>query len=231
MTPTTFAWKSRAILPLALLLGFASAPASAALQTYGFDGITNNLAGDVAIGETQLFVDVTNNGLPATQTAFTFRNTGPLASSITDIYFDDGTLLGIASITDSGAGVAFSEGANPADLPGGNSIIPQFDATFSADSDAPAQPNGVNPGEFVTIVFNLINGQSFDDVIAALAADALRIGIHVQGFASGGSESFINGDCIEGCDDIPGEVPEPASLALLGLGMAGLAAIRRRRIF
>lgn len=45
-------------------------------------------------------------------------------------------------------------------------------------------------------MFDLQSGLDCDDVLAALNLDGadggLRIGIHVQGFASGGSESFVN---------------------------------------
>ena len=82
-------------LAFALLIPFQ---ANAAL--YSFYNITNNDAGDAAIGEAQLSVDVTDNG--GNQVLFTFLNSGPEASSITDVYFDDnsGQLLSIASITD-----------------------------------------------------------------------------------------------------------------------------------
>ena len=69
---------------------------------------------------------------------------------------------------------------------------------------APAQPNGVNPGESLGIVFDLIGGQAFADTIAALADGGLRIGIHVQGFEDGGSESFVNNGPTE-----PGTIAEP----------------------
>jgi hypothetical protein len=186
-----------------------------AAVTYGFGGITNNSATNTANGEAQLFVDVAAVG--AAQVSFTFRNVGPHAMSITDVYFDDGTLLGIASITNM-SGVDFSQGASPPNLPGGNTLSPPFSTTagFLADSDPPAQPNGVNPGEQLVITFDLIGGMTFADTITALdtPGDHLRIGIHVQGYADGGSESFVN-------------VPAPGALALLGLG--GLAATRRRR--
>ena len=184
--------------------------------TYGFYNITSNNLVDAMNGEAQLSVFV-EAGPGANQVYFQFSNTGPNAMSITDVYFDDGTLLGIASIT-NGSGVSFSQNASPPNLPGWNNITPAFQVTagFSADSNPPAQPNGVNPGETLTIVFNLLGGFTFADTINALntPGDVLRIGIHVQGFAGGGSESFVN-------------TPTPGALGLLGL--AGLVAARRRR--
>jgi hypothetical protein len=97
-----------------LTAGFAEAGV-----TYGFKCISNNKGGDAAIGEAQLFVDVSEYGNG--QVLFLFRNVGSAASSITDVYFDDGTLLGIAEIV-NGDRVKFSQGASPGDLPAGNNI-------------------------------------------------------------------------------------------------------------
>lgn len=188
-------------------------------QALGFTCITGNDATDCATGEAQL--DVTVSDLGGGQVLFTFSNAGPLASSITDVYFDDGTLLGIAGLIDNDdaalgsygdAGVDFSQDASPPDLPGGNTVGFQVTAGFLADSDPPAQPNGVNPYETLGIVFNLQAGGTFADVVSELTTGELRIGIHVQGFAGGGSESFVN---------VP--VPEPGSALLLALGLAALA--------
>ena len=182
--------KAQAIL-LAIAVSLAIAIPAYADTSLGFYNITDNNAGDAAIGEAQLSVDVSNPG-PG-QVLFTFHNIGPEACSITDVYFDDGSLLGIAEIID-GTGVNFELDAAPPDLPGGESIPIPFDVTegFSADSEPPAQPNGVNPGEWLGIRFDLQAGRTFEDVLADLTSGALRIGIHVQGFASGGSEAFIN---------------------------------------
>jgi PEP-CTERM motif len=226
-------WKHMIVPAFAAMLLISTGQARAA--TYGFGAITANGIGSPEIGEAQLSVEVTDIG--GGQVSFKFKNAGPLASSITDVYFDDGTLLGIASVS-GGSGVVFTQDATPGNLPGANNAVPDFETTagFSADSTSPTQPNGVNPGEELTIIFDLIGGKTFAETIAAiegplLEGDDLRIGIHVQGFGNGQSESFIN-DPIPLPDPIdPVSTPEPTSLAIWCLGMvaAGIGARRMRK--
>lgn len=213
-----------------IVLGFGLYCADAqAGPTYSFTQIAESGDGaaelaDGLIGESQMFVEILDL---AGQVEFVFSNIGPEPSSITDVYFDDGTLLGIASIDNTLGLVEFSQYATPPELPGGNNLAPPFVTTtgFSADSNPPAQPLGVNPGETLGITFDLKAGGVFDDVVGELASGALRIGIHVQGYASGGSESFIN----DGIFDPGGEVPAPGALILGGIGAGLVSWLRKRR--
>ena len=111
-----------------------------------------------------------------------------------------------------------AEGATPPDLPGGNALSPPFPADFSADSDAPVEANGVNPGETLGVRFALLPGAPFADVLDDLGDGSLRIGIHVQALPSGGSESFIN----------TSPVPEPGALAPVCSAGVLLGLARRR---
>lgn len=187
--------------------------------TYGFEAITNNNAADVAIAESQLSVDVYDRG---GLVIFEFKNIGSEASSIADIYFDDelGLLSGFArpGPTSPDSGVSFSIGASPGNLPAGGSIQPPFIADFALDSDPPAQPNGINPGETLYVPFSY--GGEITSIQRAITADYLRVGIHVQGFASGGSESLIT---------TPNVVPEPCSILMSTIGMAVVGALKRRK--
>lgn len=195
---------------------------SASAETYSFvritgvgrDGENPDLSG-------QLFLDVTENGY--TQVDFKFTNIVGIASSVTDVYFDDGSLLGIASITDSGEDVAFSQNASPGNLPGGQDLDPPFEATegFTADSDPPVSHNGVDSStEWVTITFDLIEGKTFQDTIDAIADESLRVGIHVQAIGDNeGSDSYLGNNT---------PVPEPTTAFLMVLGL-GIVARRKRR--
>lgn len=191
------------LLPVLMILLISVA---AQAETIDFYNITGNDPTDAAIGEGQLSVEVTDPG--GGQVDFTFNNSGPEPCSIADVYFDDGRplILGLARISSVGQ-VAFSPDASPSNLPGWDTVVPVFLTTdgLSADSDPPAQPLGVNPGESLTIVLDLQDGSTYADVLEDLASGKLRIGIHVQGYVSEGSESFVNNCCtgIEGCCDAP----------------------------
>ncbi|MCU0918071.1 MAG: hypothetical protein MUC88_26445 [Planctomycetes bacterium] len=191
--------------------------------TFGFARITANSLVDVA---SQFFVEVTPEG--SNQAGFKFTNAAGIPSSITDIYFDDGALFGIARI-ESSIGVAFSPGACPRELPGGNVLDPAFEtsAGFLADSDAPTSKRGVDAvSEWVKIIFDLLPADddrpamTFDDVIDAIARGStdpsspwptLRIGLRAQAIGpSEDSDSFIMTP-----------VPTTILLGVLGLGYAG----------
>jgi hypothetical protein len=197
-----------------LALVAACGVANADPVTLNFTRITANASQNV---EAQLSVIVSDAG--AGLVDFKFLNNVGTAASITDVYFADGTLLAIAQITSS-AGVDFSVGANPANLPGGNGI--GFFATtgFTADSNPPASANGVNTAtEWLNIRYSLQGGQTFDDTIASLYDGSLRVGMHVQAIGDDGdSDGFVNTVTIP--------LPTTAGLGLAGLGAV---AIRRRR--
>lgn len=194
------------------------APVQASTTTLGFYCITANNAGNCAIGESQMTVSV-SDPVPG-EVLFHFKNlAGGSASSITDVYFDDGSLLALASV-ENGPFVNFSQYASPPNLPGGSSINPPFVTTagFLADSNPPVQPNGVNPGEWLKINFTLQSSRTHANVISELTDGTLRIGIHVQGFDVGDSASFVNNP-----------VPVPAAVWLFSSGLLGLIGIARRK--
>jgi len=150
--------------------------------------------------------------------SFEFHNNSisPLVDvAITDIYFDDGTLLAISGVT-NGPGVSLIQLATPEELPGATILVPPFETTdyFSAGADPPPPHYGVEPGEWVIIHFNLQENGTLQHVLNELSDETLRIGIRIQAFPGGSSESAVN-------------VPEPATICLLGLG--ALALLRKRR--
>jgi hypothetical protein len=209
--------KKTVLLTVAAMLMAAGA---ANATTFSFGKITNNGNPDVS---GQLLVDVTDGAGDTVD--FTFYNSALIGSSITDIYFDDGTLLALADI-DSSAGVVFDDPASPGNLPGGNLASPAFVTTqdFSADSNAPVSANGVDDdAEWVTINFTLQGTQTYADTIAALESGALRIGLHVQS---------IDGctTCLSTSDSYVNTVPDGGmTISLLGLALGGLGVMARRK--
>ena len=194
------------VLCAALLLLSAQSYAA----TYGFNVITNNGSYGTSF-ESMLEVDINSVG---GNVAFTFRNlNADFQPYINGVYFDDNAsvLSNYVSFPSSGDVVYQTKTTN---LPAGNTI--GFDADWSFVADPPPTQNGINGGEEGTFVFSLLGGASFDDLIAAIGTGDLRLGIHVQGFRDGSSESYVN------------EVPEPSTYLLLAMGIIGLMAYRKK---
>jgi hypothetical protein len=170
-----------------------------------------------------LYVDVWNGG---SQANFTFYNNSSFDCSIAQIYFDDGTILGIDEVINSidpgPPKVTYTSfnntGPSPGNLPGANLLVPPFvaDREFSIGAVSPPPWKGVNNGdilnEWVTISFQL--SADLATLLSELNDGTLRVGLHVINLPDGSSESAVL-------------VPEPATVLLLGLG--ALTLLRRRR--
>lgn len=208
----------RSVYPIALILSVFAASASADSLPITFSpsySITNNKAGDVAIGMKQIRMTMSpsldsynNNAVIPGHVDFTFRNARQAdgtfqQSSITDIWFDDGKLTegifdGVLDTSPynpkiiSSYGVKFERWATPIDPPGGQTVTPTYNVTFSADAKTPQPKNGLDhPDEWLTFRWTLQNGLTYEDAVHAMVMGEIRIAVKMQDYASGGSETFI----------------------------------------
>lgn len=166
----------------------------------------------------QFTVNVTDNN--DGRVSFLFNNLGPVTSSITNIYFDNGPLLAISPPLESHEDVSFELGSEPSRLPGGASLDPRFvtDIEFNTSVEQNTA-DGIEPGQWLEILFSLKVGQTFNTTIAALLSGALRIGLQVRAIgASGESAQFVNS---------PTPIPLPTGLVLFLSGLAGIGFLGR----
>lgn len=184
------------------------------VQAQSFSCLTNN-SGVCASVAPQFSVDIEQVG---SRVRFTFENNGPIASSITDIYWESSALTSVYSINDSLAGVDFAWGASPSN-PGGGA---GWNAEFASDSDSPTSPNGVNPGEWVSFTFNYSG--SFANLLNSFTTGPSQIALHVQSIGRNGQSDWLQ----TGGGNVP-PVPEPSTYALMLAGLGALGFIARRR--
>jgi PEP-CTERM motif len=198
-------------------------PRNASASEFSFDCITGNSATNCGILEQQFTMSVEQNSTDPLIIEFLFKNSGPANSSLTTVYFkDEIPLLGSPTSIWSGSGVSFAAGSpscTPGNLPG---AMQSFTTSYCAESTSPVQPNGINPGEWLRLSYTLQGTHTFDEVLDGIADTSFGVGIKVQGFDGGGSESGLLSANVQ-------PVPEPASLFLVGSGAAFIGRQMRRR--
>ncbi|HEY0563285.1 MAG TPA: hypothetical protein VGD04_08155 [Methylophilus sp.] len=198
-----------------LLVGAVAVPMlfaalSASAVTYSFTGVNANEV-DVSA---QLQLDVTQVG---SNVDFKISNlAGGVDVFIGHIYFDflGENLFADLDQTGQGGVVAFTGDADSSqNFPEGNLI------SFTTDADADRNggaSNGINIGEYL-ILSAVLDPNA--DINALLSDGGLRIGLHLQGYANEGSDSYVNG---------PSPVPLPAAAWLFASGLGFFGVARRR---
>ena len=110
----------------------------------------------------------------------------------------------------------------------------------NAAADFTIKTEGYSQGEgnwSVSFLVEYSDGSGWEDFIAALNGEEgdFAIGVHLQGLAGGNSAKILAGTGLPGAKEPerPNQsnttaTPEPTTLILVGLGIAGAAAYRRR---
>lgn len=238
-------WRNYALVAITLLLGTGMTRAGFDATSFTFDQQVSTTSNNGSAYTVTIFdYDANNNALASNQVRARFAVANGGVGQISNVYTQDGTYFDALSASNltASSGVSFAVGATPSNLPGGNSVSPNFVATQNLSaSDTGNNSTAIGANEWLDITFTLINNNTYSSIIGAITGDQpnsngdfLRFGIQVQNAVGGNSAEYINGKTgtvlPPPSDQNPVPAPPTAILALLGLpGFAAAAWARRRK--
>ena len=197
---------------LCLFILFASSPAHAVLVEFE----AFNYPTEYEDSGFELYADVL--AVDQDTVRIEFYNDSVLPSSIETIYFEEGVLAEIVEI-ELGLGTDFQVQDTVSNLPASHKLEPVFDTAFAVTSCPPNSDSGIEPDQYIAIIFDLTIGTTFEDLIGLLDSGDLRIGLRVRTNPS----IVVVPDVVEEASDYSSfsavnVVPEPSTIALLGFG-------------
>lgn len=197
------------LFPVGILCLFCLIGVSAHAELFIFGQITG---GTSDLCSDAFLMDVTQQD---GQALFTFTNNCDNGGVLGRIFIRENDLITFNSIYDESEGVSFSDpDYKNAMLPGGHDLGFTSQNTYAIEAD-PARPkNGLHYQDYVSVLFDMNDGVLFPDVINSISGGTLGVGLHVQSLPGGASASFT-------------AIPEPATLALIGIGTLLLRRKRR----
>ncbi len=225
------------LLALALAAWLIPQVAQAGLITVGFQKVTNNNVEDLSaqLGLTVYDAAMANGefglALSGNEVLFAYTNAVGIASSIAEVYIDDGTVVSLLQVENSLGGFTdFAGGsASPGNLPGWDLLDPPFaaDEGSSADVDSGSPINGVDQtADILGVSYGTSGGLA--GITSAILDGSLRVGLHIRSIGiAGGGDSYLNtgGPTVVHVT----VVPEPSSLILFATTAACLVGFGWRR--
>ncbi|MEG4320370.1 MULTISPECIES: PEP-CTERM sorting domain-containing protein [unclassified Microcoleus] len=197
-----------AVASVAALSALSAAPASA----FSF----GNIAGGDTIGDSYVndfSFDVTDNGNNNVGFKIANNNTSVAGIFIGSVYFDTGNNSGLLSsfgINTGNTGTVNFGNNGTANMAQSANLTTAWSTDFSATKTGAAS-NGVNTGEVLGLSF----GGNYNNVISALNAGTLRLGLHVQGI-NGGSDTFVSST--SNTENTPEPLTMLAAVTAVGFG-------------
>ncbi|MBW4564581.1 MAG: PEP-CTERM sorting domain-containing protein [Mojavia pulchra JT2-VF2] len=198
------------LITTSVVLATTSMPASAV--TFGF----SNIAGGDTVGDaynSNFSFDVIQSS--SDTVLFQFSNTGSVEHALKQFAFSiDNSVSGLLSnmMVNVGNVGTVNFNGNPQNLSQSNNIL-GWDGTTFGGGKSGKNSNSLQPGETLGVSFTA----NYNNVIAALNARTLQVGIHVGSLPGGASDSYVNSS------PISQSVPEPGTIVgVMAFGIAGL---------